>query len=102
MYKLCVYIPEDALEAVKSSMFAAGAGKIGEYEQCCWQSIGEGQFLPLSRSQPAIGSVGEIEKVAEYKVELVCESDKLEGVIAALKSAHPYEEPAFQYWRVNS
>jgi len=101
MYKLCVYIPEDALEQVKSALFAAGAGKIGEYEQCCWQSRGEGQFLPLSRSQPAIGRIGEVEKVAEYKVELVCEAGKLDGVIAALRASHPYEEPAFQYWRVN-
>ena len=101
MYKLCVYIPEQSLESVKAAMFNAGAGRIGAYEQCCWQSSGKGQFMPVAGSNPSLGSMNQLEQLIEYTVELVCETDKLEKVIAALKQSHPYEEPAFQYWRVN-
>lgn len=95
MYKLCFYVPTDYLEAVKSAMFDAGAGRIGDYDRCAWQVLGEGQFRPLDGSQPFIGKAGKVEKVAEYRVEMVCESECIEPSIAALKMAHPYEEPAF-------
>lgn len=95
MYKLAVFIPESHLEQVKSAMFQAGAGRIGNYDQCCWQSKGQGQFRALSGSNPYIGSQGEVEYVDEYKVELVCDDALLVGVIEAMKSSHPYEEPAY-------
>ncbi len=101
MIKLCVYIPENALEEVKEAMFAAGAGRIGNYSKCCWQVRGDGQFLPLDGAAPALGSLHQVEQVVEYKVELVCEREVLEEVLSALKNAHPYEEPAFQFWPVN-
>lgn len=94
MYKIAVFIPESALETVKSAMFAAGAGRIGDYDSCCWQAFGEGQFRPLSGSNPHLGQQDKLEKVAEYKVEMVCEDSLTKDVLAAMKTAHPYEEPA--------
>jgi hypothetical protein len=95
MYKLCFYVPEDYLEAVKNAMFDAGAGRVGDYDRCAWQVLGQGQFRPLDGSQPFIGQTGEVEKVAEYRVEMVCVEENISAVVAALRQAHPYEEPAF-------
>jgi hypothetical protein len=99
-YKLEFYVPEASAEAVKAAVFAAGGGRIGRYDQCCWQTSGRGQFRPLAGSHPAIGEVGQVEAVAETKVEMVCAPECLSAVIAALKAAHPYETPAFQHWLV--
>jgi hypothetical protein len=95
MYKLCFYVPVTHLESVKAAVFAAGAGRIGNYEHCCWQIEGTGQFRPLPGADPAIGSIDRVEKVAEYRVEMVCSDACVEAVIEALRIAHPYEEPAF-------
>jgi hypothetical protein len=95
MFKLCFYVPDSHLEVVKKAAFAAGAGRIGNYEQCCWQVEGRGQFCPLAGANPAIGRRDQLEIVVEYRVEMVCEESLLPGVIAALKQAHPYEEPAY-------
>lgn len=100
MYKLCFYVPESHLEVVKTALFAAGAGKIGDYDSCCWQVLGQGQFRPLSGSDPFIGQQGKVEVVDEYRVEMVCVEDLIHTVVAALKEAHPYEEPAFDVVRV--
>ena len=98
-YKLVVYIPVDYVEQVKSAIFTAGAGKQGHYDQCCWQTLGKGQFRPLAGSDPFIGAEskvnGTVEQVDEYRVEVLCEEASLEGVVQALKAAHPYEEPAY-------
>ncbi|WP_226705038.1 YqfO family protein [Microbulbifer elongatus] len=101
MYKLCIYIPESHLEPVKRAIFAAGAGRIGDYDSCCWQVLGSGQFRPLDGSQPFIGQQGEVETVAEYRVETVCADEVVDAVLAAMRSAHPYEEPAFDLWKLD-
>lgn len=95
MYKLCFYVPESHLEQVKQAVFRAGAGRIGDYECCCWQVKGQGQFRPLAGSSPFLGRQGEIEQVDEYRVELVCEDRLIGEVVTAMKAAHPYEEPAW-------
>ncbi|WP_367105007.1 NGG1p interacting factor NIF3 [uncultured Psychrobacter sp.] len=100
MYKLTVFIPEDALEPVKLALFAAGAGTIGNYEQCCWQVEGRGQFMPISGSTPHIGRQDELETVAEWRVEMVVREAVIQTVIAALKDAHPYETPAYDVIKV--
>ncbi len=100
MHKLCFYVPESHLEAVKSAVFAAGAGRDGDYEQCCWQTQGLGQFRPLPGSDPYLGAAGEIETVAEYKVEMLVSDEQVDAAVAALVGAHPYEEPAYELWRV--
>jgi hypothetical protein len=100
MYKLCFYVPESHLDVVKTAVFTAGAGRIGDYDNCAWQVLGEGQFRPLAGSQPFIGQQNVVEKLAEWKVEMVCEDALIRDVIAALKTAHPYEEPAYDVWRL--
>ena len=102
LYAICVYVPEAAVETVKQAMFAAGAGRQGNYSNCAWQVRGIGQFKPLAGSNPAIGSAGSLERVAEFRVEMVCSADALGWVLDALLAAHPYEVPAYQYWPVNA
>lgn len=95
---LCFHVPETHLEIVKKAIFNAGAGKMEQYSHCCWQVLGEGQFMPLAGSKAFIGEVNQLEKVAEYKVETVCDKTCIREVIAALKLAHPYEVPSYQIW----
>ncbi len=95
MYKLGIYVPESHLEAVKAAAFAAGAGRIGDYDSCCWQVAGQGQFRPLQGSQPYLGQQGEVECVAEYRVEMVCSDERVKAALQAMIDAHPYEEPAW-------
>lgn len=95
MYKLTVFIPEASLESVKTALFAAGAGTIGDYQYCCWQVKGMGQFMPLVGSTPYIGRQDILEQVEEWRVEMVVAKQVINKVIAALKSSHPYETPAY-------
>lgn len=100
MFKLCFFVPESHLEQVKNAVFAAGAGRIGDYEHCAWQVLGQGQFRPLAGSQPFIGQQDVLETVAEYRVEMVCAEAAIDAAVAALRQAHPYEEPAFDVTRI--
>ncbi len=100
MYKLCYFVPETHLEQTKNALFNSGAGRIGDYDSCAWQSLGQGQFRPLAGSDPFLGNQGELEVVAEYKVELVCEDALVVEALKALKQAHPYEEPAYEVYRI--
>ncbi|MGE4533375.1 NGG1p interacting factor NIF3 [Halomonas sp.] len=102
MYKLAFFVPVEDAEAVKEAVFATGAGRIGDYEACCFQTRGTGQFRPLEGADPHIGRVGDLERVEELKVELVCEDALIRQAVAALRLAHPYEEPAFDLWRLES
>lgn len=95
MYKLGVFVPASHLDQVKAALFAAGAGRIGNYDSCCWQTLGQGQFRALEGSHPYIGQKGKVETVQEYRVELVCEVNVLKAALEALRKAHPYEEPAY-------
>ena len=100
MYKLVFFVPESHLETVKSAVFSAGAGRLGDYEACAWQTLGQGQFRPLPGSNPFIGSDNQLELVSEYRVEMVCADEAIRAAVAALRKAHPYEEPAFDVWRL--
>lgn len=102
MFKLCYFVPESHLEQTKQALFEAGAGKIGDYDCCAWQCEGQGQFRPLAGSTPFLGSQGELETVREFKVELVCEQGLISHALAALRRAHPYEEPAYEVFRLES
>ncbi len=95
MYKFSFLVPENHAEKVKDAVFEAGAGKIGNYDFCCWQVMVQGQFRALEGSNPYIGSQGRVEKISEIKVEMVCEESRMQSVILAMKLAHPYEEPAY-------
>ena len=100
MYKLCYFVPETHVEQTKQALFDAGAGRIGDYDCCAWQCLGQGQFRPLEGSDPFLGKAGAIESVDEYKVELVCADELIREALAALKRAHPYEEPAYEVYRM--
>jgi len=100
MYKICVFIPHSHIEQVKSAMFNIGAGRIGNYDSCSWQTLGTGQFRPLNNSNPYIGETDKLESVEEYKVEMVCADNLIKKVIEAMKLAHPYEEPAYDVWQL--
>ena len=97
MYKLSVLVPESHLEIVKDALFEAGAGRQGDYDRCCWQTLGQGQFRPLEGSNPHLGQQGDVEFVSEYKLEMLCDEACAREVADALKLAHPYEEPAFEF-----
>jgi hypothetical protein len=96
--KLVWFVPEVALDATRDAVFAAGAGRIGEYERCSWYAPGTGTFLPRAGANPTIGEVGREERVLELRVETVVPSERVEAVIRALRDAHPYEEVAFDLY----
>jgi hypothetical protein len=102
MYKLAFFVPLEDAEAVKEAVFVTGAGRIGDYEACCFETRGTGQFRPLVGASPHIGQVGDLEKVEEVKVELVCEDHLIRDAVEALRTAHPYEEPAFDVWKLET
>ena len=100
MLKLVWFVPEDALEATRDAVFAAGAGRIGEYERCSWYAVGTGTFLARAGASPAIGEVGEEQRVAEMRVETVVTDERAPAVVRALVDAHPYEEVAFELYAI--
>ncbi len=100
MYKFIFFVPELFVEKVKLAIFAAGAGQIGEYNHCSWQVLGEGQFKALEGANPFLGKVGQVEKVLEYRVEVLCEAKYASAVVKALKDSHPYETPAYEFVKV--
>lgn len=93
--KWVVYVPRENAEAVQEAVFEAGAGHIGDYSHCSWSVSGIGQFLPHEGASPAVGSVGSVERVAEDRFEVVAPARARGAVLAAMRAAHPYEEPAF-------
>ncbi len=100
MYKLNFYVPESHLEPIKNALFAIGAGHYNAYDQCCWQVRGEGQFRPLADSRPYLGKSGQLEKVVEYKVEMICSDEDIKAIVKTLLSIHPYEEPAYEIYKI--
>jgi len=100
VYKLAFFVPASHVEVVKAAVFAAGGGRIGDYDHCAWQTLGQGQFRPLDGSQPYLGQAGQVEVVEEWKVELVVADDLIAQAVAALKQSHPYETPAYEVWRL--
>jgi len=93
--KLVTFVPVGSVEAVMDALAAAGAGTIGDYERCAWTIDGVGTFRATEAARPAVGSVGSTEHVPETRVEMVVPAGSSAAVVAALRSAHPYEEPAF-------
>lgn len=95
VYKLGFFVPESHLESVKEELFRSGAGRYAKYDKCSWQTAGTGQFRPLEGADPALGTVGKLEKTPEYRVEMICTEEHLSEVVQSLRESHPYEEPAF-------
>lgn len=102
LYQLVFYIPSSELERVKSALFKAGAGKIGDYDCCAWQTLGSGQFRPLTDSRPFIGRIDKLETLPEYKVEMVCAASKIKQVLQVLIAEHPYQTPAYSVFAMKT
>jgi hypothetical protein len=96
--KLVVFVPPESLDVVREALFAAGAGRIGEYERCSWYTGGTGTFFGGERTDPTIGERGREERVPELRLETVYPDEREEEVVRALRAAHPYEEPAFDLY----
>jgi hypothetical protein len=95
MYKLVFFTPYEAAQEVAKAAFDAGAGKIGNYDKCCFIAEGIGQFRPLEGSHPKIGEENKLEFVKEAKIEMVCEDHLITQAVDAMLKAHPYETPAY-------
>jgi hypothetical protein len=100
--KLIVFVPREALDVVRDALFSAGAGRIGRYERCSWYTQGTGTFLGAEGTSPSVGEAGREQRVAELRLETVFPVERQDEVIAALRRAHPYEEPAFDIYELVS
>jgi hypothetical protein len=93
-----VFVPREALDTVRDALFAAGAGRIGDYERCSWYTDGTGTFKGGQGTSPSVGESGREERVLELRLETVFPEESQDAVLAALRAAHPYEEPAFDIY----
>jgi hypothetical protein len=96
--KLVVFVPREALDPVRDALFAAGAGRIGNYTRCSWYTAGTGTFFGGEGSDPNVGESGREQRVAELRLETVYPEELHDAVIAALNEAHPYETPAYDIY----
>jgi len=96
--KLVVFVPREALDSVRDALFAAGAGRIGNYEHCSWYTEGTGTFLGGEGTSPTVGQAGREERVAELRLETIFPAERQDEIVEALRAAHPYEEPAFDVY----
>jgi dinuclear metal center YbgI/SA1388 family protein len=97
-FKVVVFTPESDHQAVLLAAFAAGAGRIGAYDECSFASPGDGTFFGTEGANPTVGRAGRRESVRELRVEIVCPDDRLGAVLGAIRSAHSYEEPALDVY----
>lgn len=104
-YKLVFFVPHSYVDVCKDAVFDTGAGTFpgGKYSKCCFQMPGQGQFMPADGANPAIGAVGALEFVQEMKVEVICVGRSIMlHAVEALKKAHPYEEVAYEVYRMEN
>lgn len=103
MYKISVFVPAEYVSKVRNAMSASGAGLIGDYINCSFESRGKGTFLPTGSAHPFIGNVGTLEETEEVKLEMIVDRSFLHSVLSAMLSNHPYEEVAYDvYPLINS
>ncbi|WP_417607894.1 Nif3-like dinuclear metal center hexameric protein [Owenweeksia hongkongensis] len=100
--KLVVFVPIEKKDAVVEAMFAAGGGKVGEYDECSFQIDGTGTFRGSENSNPTVGEIGVRKYAEEVRVEMILESHKLSKVLAAMIDAHPYEEVAHDIYTLEN
>jgi dinuclear metal center YbgI/SA1388 family protein len=100
--KLVVFVPPNDFEKVSAAVFAAGAGRIGNYRECSFRVSGTGTFFGEDAAQPAVGRKGRREELSELRLEAVCPKSAVGAVIAAMRAAHSYEEPAFDIYPLQS
>jgi len=98
--KLSVFVPEEAVEDVRNAMADAGAGMIGQYTHCSFRTPGVGSFVPMPAAHPHTGSIGKLEEVEEYRLEMICAASWAGEVIAAMLETHPYDEVAYDVYEL--
>ena len=96
--KVVVFVPAAVRGSVAQAMFQAGAGRIGNYSGCSFRVPGTGTFFGEEGTAPVVGKKGQMEEVAEERLETICPKKDLVKVISAMRLAHPYEEPAFDIY----
>ena len=96
--KITVTVPPENADAIREALGKAGAGALGNYSYCSFSVTGTGRFLPNNQAHPHIGTLGEPEIVTEERIEVICERGMAKQVVAALRAAHPYEEPAIDIY----
>lgn len=99
-YKLVVFVSLQSADKVREAIGSAGGGKIGNYSHCSWSTRGVGRFLPLPGANPTIGEVGKMEEVEEERIETIVDETSLSSVISAMKKVHPYEEVAYDVYKL--
>jgi hypothetical protein len=99
-YKVVVTVPEDEADTLRAAIGDAGGGKVGNYTHCSFSVKGTGRFLPVDGAIPTIGQVGKPEEVAEERIEITCDSETVEAVVAAIRKTHSYEEPAIDVYEL--
>lgn len=102
MYLLSYYVPAHAKEKTKEALFAIGAGMFENYEKCAFETLGTGQFQPVRGANPHIGTLDVLERVEEYKVEIICPAHLITQALATLKETHPYEEVAYGVFKMEA
>lgn len=99
-FKLVYFVPEEFLDQTKKACFHAGAGQQGHYSECCFETQGVGQFKPSLDAHPHIGEHNKIQKVHEYKVEMLVPTESIHAVVNELIKSHPYEEVAYEIYEI--
>lgn len=102
LLQLSVYVPKENAEALKDALFEAGAGNIGNYDECSFKIVGEGTFRPLENSTPYSGEKNIRKNADEVQISVILEKFKLNTIISAMKKAHPYEEVAHQIYSLEN
>ncbi|WAM33003.1 Nif3-like dinuclear metal center hexameric protein [Caldicellulosiruptor morganii] len=101
-FKIVVYVPSEYKDAVLEAMAQEGAGFVGKYSHCFFAIEGQGHFKPHEGANPFIGRVGELERVSEVRLESIVPEDRLKNVVKAMLKAHPYEEVAYDIYRLEN
>ena len=99
-YKVIVTVPENEADKLREAIGSAGGGKVGNYTHCSFSVKGTGRFLPIDGANPTIGQVGQLEEVAEEQIEITCDSENVKAVVAVIREAHSYEEPAIDVYEL--
>jgi len=101
-YKVAIYVPVTHAEGLRQAIGEAGGGEMGNYSFCSFSTRGTGRYRPKEGAEPFVGKIGEISEVEEEKIEFICRKEHLDGVIKAMREAHPYEEMAYEVIRMEN
>jgi dinuclear metal center YbgI/SA1388 family protein len=100
--KLVVFVPTNSIDQVDQAIFDAGGGKIGNYEECHFRTVGIGTFKPNASANPTIGESGNKSQVEEYRIEYLVNNHQITSVLSAMNLAHPYEEVAYEIYPIQN